>query len=42
MEALQFLVRPNFVQDLHFATLQFLINSGLARDFCEGTQFGIN
>jgi hypothetical protein len=42
MEALQFLVRPNFAQDLHFATSQFLVNIGLDQDFCKGTQFGIN
>jgi hypothetical protein len=37
MKALQFLVRQNFAQDLHFAILQFLVKSGLAQDFCEGT-----
>ncbi len=42
IDFLQFLGSPNFAQDLHFSTLQFLSNSGLARDFREGTQFGIN
>ena len=42
IDFLQFLGSQNFAQDLHFSTLQFLSNSCLARDFREGTQFGIN
>jgi hypothetical protein len=39
---LQFLGSPKLPRICNVSTLQFLSNSGLARDFREGTQFGIN